>query len=834
MDSQTMLLAPGILFVILLVATGSANAGCVGLETGTDYGCGDTVTESCTFDENMSCSSGHGLIIGASNITIDGKGYILDGVNSVCTWEDIRCGIINDGYDNVVIKNSEFKNFCNGITLRGNSSNHIENNTIGNCNIHHNGNATSVVATHGIKMQYVFNSTIRNNSIHDTIAHVEPNPSCEDGGNGIYLYKGDYNLITQNKFYNNTKGGLFMKYKPMYNNISYNELWGNGQGGIILRCCLCNFNLIEYNNASDNYGSGMFIGGNNNTIRYNTVYNNKNGGPYYDDLVGGHGFGFMIGRSDGSCFNILSSNTACGNDYRDIYVVLEVIGNTGEENTCDTTHNYDDRESTTTGCTYSCSGDPGCMADDGTVFRCGDTVMMNCTFNGSLSCAGGGTGALTIGADNIVIDGAGYELVGNNYNWLIGIKNLNHSGVVVKNLSISEFKTFGIWFSGEPNPYDAMTIDHVIKNCVIENCTVHHIGTEEEAGAQGIFLQGMKNSTIKRNDIYNVTALTEDTCGAGGNGIFFYGGSKAGKPASQHNKIISNWLHNNKKAGFFTKMMLNNSVISYNNASGNTWPGVPDIPGGIVLRCKKSNYNTIAYNNLSNNYGEGLYVGGCHNTVKYNIIISNSVTGINMGRGDGSDYNVLYNNVVCGNTAGDIATCGGTDPTLGCYGNTGDENTCDSIFNYEDKGTIGCTYSCDAEKPAFDTGEGTYPSIFGTHKGEINPDTDIIVNKMYTYPCEGTSGHVEYAMIWNESGWSASASWEGYSRDWHNVSFDETFTLRKGETYYYEIRTGSYPQIVHAREYKAEGGGNITCTWFLDANGKRYKNWIPAIKLYVE
>jgi len=135
------------------------------------------------------------------------------------------------------------------------------------------------------------------------------------------------------------------------------------------------------------------------------------------------------------------------------------------------------------------------------------------------------------------------------------------------------------------------------------------------------------------------------------------------------------------------------------------------------------------------------------------------------------------------------------------------------------------------EKLVFDTGEGTYPSIFGTHKGKIVPDKDIIVNKMYTYPCTGTGGHAEYVKIWNKSGWNVSASWKGYKGDWHNISFSESFTLKGGKTYYYEIKTGSYPQIIHEKEFNATGG-IIICTKFVDANGKIYNGWIPAISLY--
>jgi hypothetical protein len=135
-------------------------------------------------------------------------------------------------------------------------------------------------------------------------------------------------------------------------------------------------------------------------------------------------------------------------------------------------------------------------------------------------------------------------------------------------------------------------------------------------------------------------------------------------------------------------------------------------------------------------------------------------------------------------------------------------------------------------KVIFDTGPGTYPSIFGTHNGTITPNQTITVSKLYTYPCSGTGGHSEYMKIWNDSDWNVTAKWEGYSGDWHNISFENPFTLEARETYNYTICTGSYPQIHHTDNLSTPAGF-ITCSEFIDANGKRYSNWIPAIKLFL-
>jgi parallel beta-helix repeat protein len=298
------------------------------------FACGDIVTESCTFNCNLSCKKGHGLIIGAGNITLDGNGYTLDGVlTGACDgWEE-RSGIYNMGYDNVTIRNLEIKNFCNGIYLEGDIRDVIHRNAIDNCDVHHNGNASSGdTQTHGIKMRYVYNSTISNNKVHHNFGRGD---SCESGGNGIFLYAGDYNLITNNSVYRNTKSGIFTKMKPKYNNISYNTVTENGQGGVVLRCKLSSFFIIENNIASDNKGVGIYVGGAGNTIRYNTVIDNKNGSAY-----GWNGMGIWVEREAHN--TTLISNNVTGNDYVDIKVKEGLTGTSGYNNTYKSSSNYED------------------------------------------------------------------------------------------------------------------------------------------------------------------------------------------------------------------------------------------------------------------------------------------------------------------------------------------------------------------------------------------------------------------------------------------------------------------------------------------------------------
>ena len=339
------------------------DAACVGWHTDKEYKCThsvlNTVEESCTFNGNMGCPAGQGLIVGRDGITIDGNGHviIMNGTAS-CTSES-DCGILNSGYDNVKIKNLEVVRFCNGMYLTSSEGEegYVYRNTIQNCIVRDNG-ASGEGGFHGIKMSNVYDSTIRGNIIKNTIAHVNPNPSCEDGGNGIFMYQCCDNDITEgNKIYGNKKGGIFMKMQSSSNNISYNDVYENGQGGIIVRCKSSNDNIIEHNEIRNNYGSGIFIGGNRNKVRSNTAVSaNKDGGPYYADYVGGRGCGIKIGRAENEgCNNKLYNNTICRNDYLDVFVLGVVTGNTGADNLCDTTENYNDTD-VTAGCRNPCPG----------------------------------------------------------------------------------------------------------------------------------------------------------------------------------------------------------------------------------------------------------------------------------------------------------------------------------------------------------------------------------------------------------------------------------------------------------------------------------------------
>ena len=357
---------------------------------------------------------------------------------------------------------------------------------------------------------------------------------------------------------------------------------------------------------------------------------------------------------------------------------------------------------------------------------------------------------------------------------------------------------------------------------------------------EGISLANSKNNTIANNtllsnsyygivlwDFSDENTVINNTISGGEYGICL--------GYSDKNIVANNTIHNSVKGIEFQQTSSNNTLESntitlgtygmligihsgdyrFNNILSNTVIGAQC---GIYLdECDDS---TVFNNDVRSN-DIGIYLNASTNdTLTNNTCTNNNQIGLYLSAD--STGNTINYNTFCNNLWYDVQDKDS---------NSGDGNTCDLTDNWNDVGTTGCTYGC-VTPTGFDTGAGTYPSVMGNHTGIIKLNQTITVSTIYTYPCAGTGGHTEYAKISNDS-WSIETQpWEGYIGDWHNLSFTGSFKLYANETYDYTIRTGSYPQIIHAPS-KDVTGGTITCDKFVDANGRIYYDWIPAIKLFL-
>jgi parallel beta-helix repeat protein len=413
------------------------------------------------------------------------------------------------------------------------------------------------------------------------------------------------------------------------------------------------------------------------------------------------------------------------------------------------------------------------------------------------------------------------------------------------------------------NINDGIKLGHATHNMISNNVANSNkdAGIDLSRSFYNIFINNTANSnyecgiglykSLNNTFVGNSVSANEDGIGLSG---------------SNNNTFANNTANSNTDGGFYLDELSNNNTIANNNISSNNDDGI---------NMDDSFYNIITNNTILNNYN-GLYLDhSSNNTVANNSVSLNRGNGI--GLEDSAENNTIIGNTISSNkeTGIYIELCNNNWIYHNNFINNGDQ-AYDDRSNFWDNGypsggnywgdhtcygnpSSGSqpyyidTYGVDhypfqdpngwlkpkptptptpTPVPVFDTSSPSnpYPSIFGTHNGTIKPNQTITVSKLYTYPCSGTGGHSEYMKIWDSSDWNVTARWDGYKGDWHNISFGNSFTLEEGETYNYTIRTGSYPQIYHTVNLSTSAGF-ITCSEFVDVNGKRYNGWIPAVRL---
>ena len=700
---------------------GGANGVCVGRNY--NFSCGMAVNESCIFNRSMNCLSKGGLIAGADGITIDGAGYTIIG-NSMGT------GIFSN-QTNVMIKNLQVKGFSTGIAIENTTDSTIEN-----CNLRKNiRSGINITADYG---------TVRNSRIYDNrgtgIAGIVVGGSYNLFLNNTVVRNTGYGIYFSPHATNNTINTSAIGDNDAGDINNFENSTNRTNSGDENTCDVTH----EYRDRSP---MGMTYGCTypwtppdliitrkreewvNHTEKiYNVSYRIKNdrnrSREAYPSITYLHIDDKYRCIAEDSVDKLGSGDTrhktfdyepkmSDDDDRESIWVCADGADDVLENNAADIFYhkigfgNYTvkelwvDREANncrpnTLEYEYTPPSHEGaaCVADDGfgDAYFCGDTVMKSCTFNGSMECTAGP--GLIIGADGVTIDGNGSAIIGGvtcadcAYASeeapceASGIYNEKHDGVKIIDLEVVGFCT-GIALkgvSGDP-----------VKGNLIEGCTIHGNGFDTESGGSetkthGIHLCYVSETTIKDNEIYRNKG-TGSFCDGGGNGIFLYaGGSRYGG-----NVITGNVLRDNDKAGFWCKRGMQYAEIAHNTIYRNgNGPGVTDdVTGGIVLKCSSSNYNTISDNTVTENCGDGMYIGGGENTISCNTVSDNTGNGINMGRSDGSYNNELYDNTVCGNKVCDIVVYGPDS------GTTGDENTCDTTENYRDASVdVGCTYRC--------------------------------------------------------------------------------------------------------------------------------------------
>ena len=311
---------------VAVIATGTFGALAAGEALAAHVSCGDTITVDTTLDSDLNCT-GDGLIVDADGITLD-----LDGFRILGDADPGDEGVRVLG-SFVVIRNGNIGDFGVGIVVSGNS-NTVEDlaiaNTFGNGGTIGSGSilvfgATNTIqrntitfASNGIQVLSLLanDNLIRENHIQDCITGIRLTPANSFGNTLLG------NILRGNTVTLNLAGIVIEPYLP---------------GGLILP----QDTLVRNNDVTKNFGIGIEVGTEGNTIRANTVADNSTTGILVTDrsntirantVTDNFGTGILVTDSS----NILSGNDVNDNVLHGIHLTSD--GGTADGTTVGVNH----------------------------------------------------------------------------------------------------------------------------------------------------------------------------------------------------------------------------------------------------------------------------------------------------------------------------------------------------------------------------------------------------------------------------------------------------------------------------------------------------------------
>ena len=667
--------------------------------------CGDTITANTTLTANLTGCAVNGLVIGASDVTLDCTGHTISGTGA-------GYGISMSSRINVTLRNCIVSNFSTAVYLEYSSNNTLVNNSIGN-------------SQRGFDIWFSSNY----NNITENVAH-------QISQEGITIYSSSrFNVIERNTVYDVNSKGIYLEGGSSSNNFIINNTIHNVALGIDTDSSnnMINYNIISNisgrgahlyyvinntlnNNNIVNASSGIYLQySSNNTFVNNSITaciggielwpSSSNNTIVNNYIFGQSSYGIYLWGSsinNNISYNDIYNNTS-NNMYNDQSDTIDVKNNYWGTTNCSQINAeiYDHSDDGSLGIaayqpflndTYPIGTPRGCV-------QCGDTITTNTTLATDLTgCAGNG---IVIDANDVTLDCAGHLISGtatlNSYGVLV---QSNKNNTVIKNCEITNFDagistdttsgdnfynntlygmiTEGMSISGSSgsnfynNTFHSSPRGLKIAGSSPRDIAVYNNTFINGTGADnGLHIEGGVNLTIYNNSFLDVSAMfvgivLANTQNSIVNSNYLNGASFLASIVilGNNNSVTNNEIYNASIAIAFVNSAQNNNVTD-NYISGSSIAGIQlsDLPAFALPA--NNNFNNILRNNLTNNY-YGIYVfNSTNNTYQDNNIV-------------GSTAYTFYNNQTF-----DVNASDNYWDTTNCM------NITNSIYDNQDDGSLG-------------------------------------------------------------------------------------------------------------------------------------------------
>jgi len=593
--------------------------------------CGDTVTESCTMDSNLT-SAGTCFSTGANDIAIDCSGYSLTG-------DTTGYGVENNGNTNVTLANCVITNYSTGAYWYGGAADGtiIDNNITGNgANIYIEDSDNCLAARNNASANNNGDAITVDNS--DNVNITDSNVDNADEY-GIAVEYSDYVLISGNNATNaQNYDGVRLMYSD-YSTVSGNNLSGAASSGV--NVFVSEFATVDSNYIEGSGSSGILFQGtspngfvNNNIVTGGSsggisIYDSENTSAANNSVTGNGNDGVYLSNSGSS--NVTGTNST--SNPRGIVLYLSPNCVLGSNNASDSTSThgiaiYSSDNVTVSNSFADSNADAGIYIDTSSnAIVTGNNVSngnngMIIYYSPNASISGGVL-------DSNLNDGVHMEYSGdanisnvvssNNYNGF-DLSYCNNTNLTGNNATGNDYGLIAYESSGLMLFNNNVSLSDDIGIYVDSGCDSATL-TENVAdsnGGYGIYVWNSASPVLTGNNATN----------SGDNGIYL---SSCDSP-----ELYTNFADSGSNSGMYLASC-DNALLDGNNASNNGYDGIhiEDSDNATVMD-SLSIYNTnngitvdpsdnawLINNDVEYNY-DGIYVDSSqfsqlhNNTARYN------------------------------------------------------------------------------------------------------------------------------------------------------------------------------------------------------------------------